>query len=399
MMNKILVISLALCLVTLASFEKTKEQKRDLLGFQVELETVRIGFRANDSMWTQAYVGAILADTAAIKVTMSKLREVVDNYGKIYAATSYDFGKIWNAPEIIAQRTSLNDSIDQALSDMYPAWHAKTGRLLATGKLFLYDTRNEEDPEIGRRAGYIIYNPEEENWSNLKTLEMPEQDHTNAPIINPTLGCIQRYDMPDGDILLPLNYVREVIEEEEHNVTTVVHCSFYGEKLIYKQYGNEFTIDSGRGLYEPSITKYKNGYFLTLRADGLAYVTRSKDGLQYQPIKKWTFDDGSDLGSYNTQQHWVTHSDGLFLVYTRRGADNEDIFRHRAPLFIAQVDPENLSVIRKTEKILIPKRGARLGNFGIADVNQDPTVVSAAERSSNTEIPEEFDNTVYIARI
>ena len=46
----------------------------------------------------------------------------------------------------------------------------------------------------------------------------------------------------------------------------------------------------------------------------------SKDGLQYGPIHDWTFDDGSDLGSYNTQAHWLVHSDGLFLSYTRRGA-------------------------------------------------------------------------------
>jgi hypothetical protein len=31
-------------------------------------------------------------------------------------------------------------------------------------------------------------------------------------------------------------------------------------------------------------------------------------------------DDGAELGSYNTQQHWLSHGDGLFLMYTRRGA-------------------------------------------------------------------------------
>lgn len=71
------------------------------------------------------------------------------------------------------------------------------------------------------------------------------------------------------------------------------------------------------------------------------------------------WDDGTDLGSYNTQQHWVAHSEGLFLVYTRRGANNGHVMRHRAPLFIAQVDPVKLHVLRSTERELMPNRGAR----------------------------------------
>ncbi|MCK5701561.1 MAG: exo-alpha-sialidase, partial [Cyclobacteriaceae bacterium] len=78
-------------------------------------------------------------------------------------------------------------------------------------------------------------------------------------------------------------------------------------------------------------------------------------------------------------QHWVTHSDGLFLVYTRRGAGNDHVFRHRAPLFMAQVDTKNLRVIRETEQILVPERGARLGNFGVTDINKNETWVTVAE--------------------
>jgi len=101
--------------------------------------------------------------------------------------------------------------------------------------------------------------------------------------------------------------------------------------------------------------------------------------MNFSPVQSWKFDDGSDLGNYNTQQHWVTHSEGLFLVYTRRGANNDHVFRHRAPLFIAQVDPVKLQVIRSTEKVLVPERGARLGNFGVTDISPDETWVTVAE--------------------
>ncbi len=64
----------------------------------------------------------------------------------------------------------------------------------------------------------------------------------------------------------------------------------------------------------------------------------------------------------------MAHSDGLFLLYTRRRANNDHINRHRAPLFIAQVDPAKLQVVRESEQVLVPERGAMMGNFGATNV-------------------------------
>ncbi|MEZ6039608.1 MAG: hypothetical protein R3C20_03830 [Planctomycetaceae bacterium] len=33
-----------------------------------------------------------------------------------------------------------------------------------------------------------------------------------------------------------------------------------------------------------------------------------------------------------TQQHWLTHSDGLYLVYTRKDESNINVIRWRSPL-------------------------------------------------------------------
>src|SRR5690606_32354449 len=131
----------------------------------------------------------------------------------------------------------------------------------------------------------------------------------------------------------------------KNSFVTVLRCTFDGTTLRYQAQGNELGInDTTRGLGEPSLTKYQNEYFLTIRNDLRGFVTRSKDGMHFEEIKSWKFDDGTDLGSYNTQQHWVTHSNALFLVYTRRGANNDHVARNRAPLFMAQVDPERLCV-------------------------------------------------------
>lgn len=116
-----------------------------------------------------------------------------------------------------------------------------------------------------------------------------------------------------------------------------------------------------------------------MRADDGAYVASSSDGINYSEHIPWTFDDGRELGSYNTQQHWATIGGKLYLIYTRRGADNDHIMRHRAPLFIAQVDPEKLNVIRSTEQNIVPENDATLGNSGVCQIDDNESWVTVAE--------------------
>jgi hypothetical protein len=66
-------------------------------------------------------------------------------------------------------------------------------------------------------------------------------------------------------------------------------------------------------------------------------------------------------------------------VYTRRGANNDHIMRHRAPLFIAQVNPRTLRVMRSTEQVLVSERGATLGNFGASRITAKESWVTVAE--------------------
>jgi len=170
--------------------------------------------------------------------------------------------------------------------------------------------------------------------------------------------------------------------------------------LTYIEHGDELTIDIPRGFGEPSLVRFGDQYFLTLRNDEKGYVTKGSDGLCFEAPRPWCFDDGEELGNYNTQQHWVLHSEALFLVYTRRGAANDHVFRHRAPLFMAQVDPQRLCVIRSTERAIVPERGARLGNFGVTDVSPEETWVTVAEWMQPRGC-ERYgsDNTVWVAKL
>ena len=163
--------------------------------------------------------------------------------------------------------------------------------------------------------------------------------------------------------------------------------------------GDELDLNVERGLCEPSLARFGGRYYLTLRNDVKGYVTVGQDGLHYDPIEPWTFDDGAELGSYNTQQHWLVHSEGLFLAYTRKGANNDHIFRHRAPLFIAQVDPLGLHVIRESERILVPERGAQLGNFGAATIDENESWVTVGEGLFGEARARGAEGCVFVARV
>ena len=67
---------------------------------------------------------------------------------------------------------------------------------------------------------------------------------------------------------------------------------------------------------------------------------------------------------------------------------------------MAEVDPVRLCVIRNTEKILVPERGARLGNFGVTNVSPKETWVTVAEWMQPHGV-EKYgsDGSIWVARI
>ena len=87
----------------------------------------------------------------------------------------------------------------------------------------------------------------------------------------------------------------------------------------------------------------------------------------------------AEIGNYNTQTHLVENNGKVYVVYTRRGANNDHVFRHRAPLFMAEVNKKNLMLKKKTERAITPNRGARMGNFGTNKISKNKWIVVAAE--------------------
>jgi len=372
-------------------------------GFKIQLDTLSRGYDGK-TCWVHPRAGIIPDGKTSIIVTTQKL--LVTGSDVFYAINDFrsdDLGKSWTGPTEHSDTLGRRDEPDGvivAICDAWPKWHAKSGKLLCIGQTVRYRD-NKCIENCPRETAYSVYDPQARSWTAWSMLAMPDSNKFRSA----AAGSAQRVDLANGDILLPIYLNQD--ETKKNYAATVVRCRFDGQKLTYVEQGSEHSVDVDRGLYEPSLAVFKGRYFLTLRNDRAGYVTAGNDGLHFEPARKWLWDNGEDLGNYNTQQHWVTHSDALYLVYTRKGANNDHVFRHRAPLFIAQVDPDKLRVIRSTERVLIPERGARLCNFGVAEVNENETWVTVSEWMQtwgpNYVMPKDnkygADNSIYAARI
>lgn len=389
------------------------------LSFELERSVAHAGFD-RQTCWVHARAGAVPAGKAgndgsqpAVVMTMQKLQlSGSDVFEALHETLTSDAGATWTEPRSLpgfARQTYVPDQSplpvgaaaapellqagDETLvCDFTPQWHLASERLLGIGHTVWYRS-NRVSKERPRGIAYAVYRGLTQGWGDWRLVKLPD-----APqFVNAGAGSVQRVDLPGGDVLIPF-YFKEP-QQSQYSVA-VCRCRFDGQTLEYVTHGNALTVPVQRGLAEPSLTRFQGRYYLTLRNDQAGYVSTSTDGLNFAPPQPWTFDDGEPLGNYNTQQHWVTHSDGLYVVYTRRGADNDHVFRHRAPLFIGRVDPHSLSVVRSSEQVLVPQRGARLGNFGVVNVSAEETWVTAAEWMQPQGV-EKYgsDNSIHVAKL
>lgn len=346
------------------------------VDYTVQLDVVHSGYDGVHC-WVHPRAGIVPQPSGppSVVMTLQKLwLKGSDVFGPLHELRSDDLGRTWKGPVEHAAtlgHRSEPGGVTLAASDFWPKWHAASGRLLGIGHTVRYKD-NAVIADRVRETSYSVYEPATRTWTPWKTVAMPAE----ARFYNSGAGSVQRLDLPNGDILLPFSF--RARGEADARVA-VARCTFDGTTLAVKEIGAPLSVAGGRGLGEPSLTQAGGRYFLTLRNNDAGYVSVSRDGLHFSEPKKWTWDDGTDLGNYNTQQHWVTHGGALFLVYTRRGAGNDHVFRHRAPLFIGQVDPDRLAVLRATERILVPEHGARLGNFGVTEIDANETWVTVAE--------------------
>ena len=306
-----------------------------------------------------------------------------DVFGPVHWTTTSDLGRNWSEPLPVDGfgRRPLEDAGWQVgVCDVVPEFHAKSGNVLAVGHNVYYQNNVLARPQKERWPVYAVFR--DGQWSEPKKLDWND-DRATAIY---TCGCSQRVNLAGGDVLVPFSFGPK---ERAHRSVTTVRCSFDGRTLEVQKVGNELTNTARRGLLEPSLTTLVGLYYMTIRAeDDRGYVSVSRDGLEWQTPTPWCWDDGEPLVMSTTQQHWLPHSEGLFLVYTRKAEDNVNVMRWRAPLYMAEVDRKSLRLIRSSEKIVLPLIGdgvndathvARMGNFHTLAVTPEESWVTVGE--------------------
>lgn len=293
-----------------------------------------------------------------------------DLFSPLYVSVSKDGGKTWSEPMpddafVLPSR----GGVSAVGCDASLLMHKKSGKAVITGCVTHY--RNDEPAEeVGNKTFYSVYDGEK--FMPIGIIDIPPQYQFKS--CNP--GSSQFIEEENGDLLVPVSIVKT---EGARAVSTVMRCSFDGTRAVFKEFGNTLEFNHARGIYEPSLCKFRGKYYLTLRNDDYALFAVSGDGIHYSKPDFWRWDTDEILPSDNTQQHWLACGDKLYLVYTRRAGNNDHVFRHRAPLFMAEVDTENMWILRHTEKIVAPERGARLGNFGVCRLSDNHSIITAAE--------------------
>lgn len=297
-----------------------------------------------------------------------------DDFSLLQVCRSHDGGKTWSTPkEDHAFFLPAENGVRWSGCDATSLFHKATGKLVTMGVVVPYRD-GEVVPAHGmhHKPFYAVWNEGNGSFDTMRILDIPDA----YGLYDALPGCTQFIEDVNGDLLVPM-YIRR--DGREYNEVAVFRCSFDGETVTVTDMGNVLTYKVERGLVEPSVILFNGTYYLTLRNDTIGMHAKSADGLHYTKPEIWTWDTGLPLPNYNTQQHWLTCGGKLYLVYTRKSGNNDHVFRHRAPLFMAQVDPETMTLLRHTEVIVAPERGARLGNFGVCQIDDDNAVISVTE--------------------
>ncbi len=309
-----------------------------------------------------------------------------DYFGPVHWMETSDLGKSWSAPKEIPalawhEMDPKYNGLKAGVCDVVPEWHAPTQTVLALGHVVYYrGARFSRNDQIARYPVYSVRDPNG-HWSERRVLEW--RDPRGSFIY--TNNCGQRVTLSNGDIAMSFTYG----DQANFRKVSGVRCSFDGERLEIKEVGPPLELNHKRGLLEPSVTHFKGKFYITIRAeDNRGYQSVSADGLNWEEKEPWMWDDGEPLTMSTTQQHWLKHSDGLFLVYTRKDPSNTNVIRWRSPLWMAQVDHQSRRLIRSTERVVLPLVGdgvkdpdgvALMGNFHVTNVSPDESWITVGE--------------------
>lgn len=330
----------------------------------------------------------MMPDRDGNPVALMNLQQIAgsDYFGQVHWSMSDDLGKTWSHPQPIASLgrdpvPGRMDGLKAAVCDVTPQYHSKTGSVISLGHVVFYKGDHFARREQLRRYPVYVTRSPNGNWSHRKILAW---DDPRSGFIYSN-NCGQRITLPNGDVQMSFTFG----PKSEGRMVAGVLTGFDGDELTIREVGAPLHNSKGRGLLEPSLTRFGNKFWMTIRAeDNRGYVSVSDDGLNWDEQTAWSWDDGTPLEMSTTQQHWLTHSEGLFLIYTRRDKSNENVIRWRAPLWVARVDPKKRCLIKSSELVVLPLVGdgvndpddvALMGNFHVTNASSAESWVTVGE--------------------
>ncbi|MFD0712875.1 sialidase family protein [Paenibacillus sp. GCM10027626] len=382
-----MVLMLTLCLTAITNFSAVfyVSASHSTPDFVLEEKVLYENDGSNNFWWSHLRCAAIprpLEPEPKLLCTVSldpkETPNLSDVFYDIAYAVSTDGGDTWSPLVRIPQYQwkTLPDGYDGMLIDPVPVYHPQSGKIILFGMAQSYNLASSNYKKHNYPA-YAVYDPATDTWSaDWYLMDWPGvYGHT---------GSVYPYILDDssGTILWPINPL------DGSGTLKVMQVGFDGSTLTYLGEGTAVGKTGGNGNrsgIEPSLTRWNGEFFMTMRDDLQNRLAKSADGLHWEDAVPLQWDDGTLVeGSMNTQMHWINRPDALYLVYTRKDSSNSDIFRYRAPLWMAKVDPVTLRLQKESERIVmgITSDRAQLGNFGTYDVSPSLSIVSSNEWNS-----------------
>ncbi|MCC7349817.1 MAG: exo-alpha-sialidase [Phycisphaerales bacterium] len=362
------------------STPSTKAQSAPPLTIQRQ---VVLNGRRNNQCWFSPATAAV-PTASGMQIVINVHQLTGNDCGPMHTIVSRDMGRSW-CPPFESQnqlKIPLEDDIFESVHTPGLMHLRKSGRTLAFSSTVFTRDRNinplfKTEWFVSEKAAQIAgafawWDPNQGDFTPSRKFDVPQiRARGNSPLI---FGLNQCCELADGSILMPLGEYRP---DKTASVGTM-RLSIDGDELTIDHVGPMI----GDKFYEPSIVEYGGRYYMTIRSerrDGRMYRAVSRDGLEWTNLDVWSWDDGSPVQTANTQQHWMKLGDALYLVYTRKSELNNGVYRFRAPLFMARVDPAGPCLIRESEQIVFEEKGARMGNFSICRISENESWIVTGE--------------------
>ena len=296
----------------------------------------------------------------------------IDCFSGLSLFRSFDNGETWSKPVEVSALADIPFPDGTHESFLSSVMHKMDdGKILVLVTTFRYDPDGSRTTGAYQEVKYLYFEPETGNWSQLRKLEL------DAPTESDVLAVTAQFtQLENSDLLLPYS----VRQKSGRFFARIARLRLTPDgTLDVVELSDKIVLEEGRGFFEPSLCRFDGKYFLTVRNDQSGYISSSETWKSFPAPHKLCRTDGEWLGNYNTMTRLIALGGKLYLVYTRKGLNNDHVFRHRAPLLVAEVDTEKLAIKLETEQIAAPEHGARLCNFTAVSNGKDFAYISVAE--------------------